>query len=219
MNPAMTSGSANLTVKQRRAAKREEKLAKLRRQQQRSRRNRRIAAISIPVAVLAVVAAIVLPAILIPKPPSYEAGGSGAVVEGVSTFENVSTHVETPVSYPETPPAGGDHSPTWLNCGVYTEPVPDENAVHSLEHGAIWVTYDPSLGADQLGVLRSQLPATHVILSPYDELAAPIVLSGWNVQLEIESADDPRIEEFIEEYWQAENAPEPGASCTGGVDG
>jgi hypothetical protein len=58
-----------------------------------------------------------------------------------------------------------------------------------------------------------------VILSPYDELTVPIVLSGWNVQLELESADDSRIQEFIEEYWQAENAPEPGASCTGGLDG
>ena len=219
MNASPTSGSMNLTVKQRRAAKREEKLAKFRRQQQRSRRNRRIAAISIPVAVLAVVAAIVLPAILNPKPPSYEAGGSGAVIEGVSTFENAATHVETPVTYSETPPAGGDHSPTWLNCGVYNQPVPEENAVHSLEHGAIWATYDPTLDAGQLGVLRSKLPTTHVILSPYDELTVPIVLSGWNVQLELESADDSRIQEFIEEYWQAENAPEPGASCNGGVDG
>jgi hypothetical protein len=219
MNRATTPGGLNLTVKQRRVAKREEKLAKLRRQQNERRRNRRIIAISIPVGVLALVAAIVVPAVLIPKPPSYEPGGSGAVIEGVSTFENASTHVETPVSYPETPPAGGDHSPTWLNCGVYTEPVPNENAVHALEHGAIWVTYDPSLDEGQLGVLRSKLPPEHVILSPFDGLPAPIVLSGWNVQLELESADDSRVQEFIEEYWQAENAPEPGASCVGGVDG
>lgn len=219
MKPAPALQSTNLTVKQRRAAKREEKLATFRRQQKRSRRNRRITAISIPVAVLAITGAIVLSVILIPKPPSYTAGGSGVVIEGVSTFENVSTHVQAPVTYTETPPAGGSHSPTWLNCGTYTQPVPEENAVHSLEHGAIWVTFDPSLDASQLGALRSRLPTTQVILSPYDGLPAPIVLSGWNVQLELGSADDSRIATFFEEYWNGENAPEPGASCTGGVDG
>lgn len=219
MNPASSSGSTPLTIKQRRAAKREEKLAKFRLQQKLRKRNRRIAAISIPVVVLVAIGAIVLSVAMNPKPPSYTAGSSGAVVDGVETFTNVSTHVETPVDYTETPPVGGNHSPTWLNCGIYTELVPDENAVHSLEHGAIWVTYDPALDAGQLGTLRSQLPTSHVILSPYDGLPAPIVLSGWNVQLTLESADDSRIGTFFEEYWQGENAPEPGASCTGGVSG
>ncbi|GHF12673.1 DUF3105 domain-containing protein [Pseudolysinimonas yzui] len=219
MSPASNPRTSELTVKQRRAVKRAEKLAKFRRQQKQRRRNRRIAAISIPVAVLVAVGAIILSIVLTPRQATYTAGGSGVAVEGVEEFTNAATHVETPVTYTQSPPAGGDHSPVWLNCGTYTQPVPDENAVHSLEHGAIWVTYDPSLEASQLGTLRSQLPTTHVILSPYDGLSDPIVLSGWNVQLGVESADDSRIEQFMEEYWQAENAPEPGATCTGGVDG
>lgn len=219
MNAAQSSSSTPLTVKQRRAAKRLEKLAKFRREQIQRRRNRRIVAISIPVAVLVAVGAIVLSVVLNPKPPSYTAGSSGAVIDGVEKFTNVATHVEEPVTYTETPPTGGNHSPTWLDCGIYPQPVPDENAVHSLEHGAIWVTYDSSLDASQLGTIRSQLPTTHVILSPYEGLSTPIVLSGWNVQLKLDSADDPRIRTFIEEYWQGENAPEPGASCTGGVSG
>lgn len=219
MKPTTASRSTNLTIKQRRAAKREEKLAKFHRQQKRSQRNRRIAAISIPVAVVAIAAAIVLSVILIPKPPSYTAGGSGAAIEGVEKVDNTSAHVETPVAYAQTPPAGGSHSPVWLNCGIYTQAVPNENAVHSLEHGAIWVTYDPSLAASQLDALRSKFPRTQVILSPYDGLPAPIVLSGWNVQLAVESADDSRIATFFEEYWNGQNAPEPGASCTGGISG
>jgi hypothetical protein len=217
MNPAPSPQRTNLTIKQRRAAKREEKLAKFRRQQQVRRRNRRIVAISIPVAVLLSVSAIVLSVVMFPKPPSFTAGSSGAVIDGVGKFTNAFTHVEIPVTYPETPPTGGDHNPTWLNCGVYDQPVPAENAVHSLEHGALWVTYDPSLDAGELGTLRSKLPSSHVILSPYSDLPAPIVLSGWNVQLMLESADDPRIAPFFEEYWQGDNAPEAGASCTGGV--
>lgn len=219
MNPVPSSRTSPLTVKERRAAKREAKLAKFRREQMQRRRNRRIVAISIPAAVLVSVAAIVLSVVLNPKPPSYTAGSSGAVIDGAEKFTNVATHVETPVTYPETPPAGGNHSATLLNCGIYSQLVPAENAVHSLEHGAIWVTYDSSLDASQLGTLRSQLPTTHVILSPYDGLSAPIVLSGWNVQLKLESADDSRIGTFFEEYWQGDNAPEPGAPCTGGVSG
>lgn len=169
--------------------------------------------------VVAITTAIVLSVILIPKPPSYAVGGSGAAIEGVEKIDNTSTPVETPVAYAQTPPAGGSHSPAWLNCGIYNQAVPNENAVHSLEHGAIRVTYDPSVAARQLDKLRSKFPRTQVILSPYDGLRAPIVLSGWNVQLGVENADDSRTASFFEEYWNGENAPEPGASCIGGISG
>ena len=41
----------------------------------------------------------------------------------------------TRTAYPQSPPVGGPHSDRWLACGVYTKPVPKENAVHSIEHG------------------------------------------------------------------------------------
>jgi len=210
--------TGKLTIKQQRAAERERKLAEFRKQEARRKRNRRIAIVSTIVGVVAVVALLVVSFVLIPQPASYTAGGSGAEVEGVETFENTSAHVPGTVDYPQTPPAGGEHNPAWLNCGVYTEPVPNENAVHSLEHGALWVTYDPSLSSGDLDTLKSKLPSTYVILSPFEGLPSPIVLSGWNVQLQVEQADDPRIAEFFEEYWRSDLVPEPGALCTGGVD-
>jgi hypothetical protein len=134
-------------------------------------------------------------------------------------FQNPTGHTTGPVTYPQTPPAGGEHNPTWLNCGIYGEPVPNVYAVHSLEHGAVWVTYDPQLSADELATLREHLPSSYVILSPYVGLPSPIVLSAWNVQLGVESPDDPRLPRFFEEYWRSQNVPEPGALCTGGNDG
>lgn len=209
-----------LTVKQQRAAERERKLEEFKKREARMKRNRRIAIWASVAAGVAIIALIVTSVVLTPQAPSYTAGGEGAEVEGVETFENASEHVEGVVDYEQTPPAGGQHNPAWLNCGVYEEPVPNENAVHSLEHGAIWVTYDPEALSDgELETLRSQLPSTYVILSPFEGLPTPIVLSGWNVQLQVEEADDPRIAEFLEEYWQSQNVPEPGAFCTGGVDG
>jgi hypothetical protein len=157
--------------------------------------------------------------LFIPRKGSYTSGGSGDVIEGVQRYQNPTGHTESPVTYPQTPPAGGQHHPTWLNCGTYAEFVPNVYAVHSLEHGAVWVTYDPKLSADALAALREHLPSTYVILSPYVGLPAPIVLSAWNVQLYVDTPDDPRIPRFFEEYWRNQNVPEPGALCTGGSDG
>lgn len=208
----------DLTVKQQRAAQRASKLESFRQQQKRSARNRKIGLLVGIIGVVAIAALVIASVMLTPRPPRYTAGGEGETIEGTETFSNAANHVEGPVTYMQTPPAGGDHSPAWLNCGVYSEPVPNENAVHSLEHGAIWVTYDPELDPDDLRALRSKLPSTYVVLSPVKDLPAPIVLSGWNAQLQLDSATDERIGAFFEEYWKGGTAPEPGAPCTGGLD-
>ena len=216
--PIPPSAKKAASVKQQRADARAKKLEEHRLREARARRNRRIGIGAAIAGGVAVVALIVTTVVLTPQTASYSAGGDGTEVDGVQTFDNTSTHVEGVVDYPQTPPAGGPHNPAWLNCGVYTEPVPAENAVHSLEHGALWVTYDPSISDADIESLRAVLPSTYVILSPFDDLPAPIVLSGWNSQLQVDDADDPRIATFIEEYWQSQNVPEPGALCTGAVD-
>ena len=63
-------------------------------------------------------------------------------------------HVTGPVDYTITPPVGGPHNAVWMNAGVYTKPVPTERAVHNLEHGAVWITYDPDLAASKVAKLR-----------------------------------------------------------------
>ena len=220
MTPSPPAGvpGPNLTVKQQRAASRAKKLDEYRRQQQRAVRNRRIGIVAGIVGAVAVVALVVVSVVVTPRPASYSAGGEGKSIAGVSTFTNTAGHVETPVTYAQTPPAGGEHHPMWLNCGVYDRAVPNENAVHALEHGAIWVTYEPSLSDDELKTLTSTLPSTYVVLSPYEGLPSPIVLSGWNVQLRVDKASDPRIPQFFEENWKSLTVPEPGALCTGALD-
>lgn len=221
-NTASKSGNPakQMTIKEQRAEQRAAKVEAFKREQAKKRRNKRIGIGAAIVGGVAIVALLVTSIVLtIPKNASYEAGGSGAEIEGVETFQNTNNHVETTVNYPQTPPAGGDHAPAWLNCAVYTEPQQNENAVHSLEHGAIWVTYDPSISAEELDLLKEKLPSTYVILSPFEGLPAPIVLSGWDVQLQVDEASDERIGEFFEEYWKSENVPEPGAACTGAIDG
>jgi hypothetical protein len=129
-----------------------------------------------------------------------------------------SAHVDGPVEYPETPPVGGDHAAAWQNCGTYSEPVADENGVHSLEHGTVWITYPPDLAADEISALEARASGeTHVLVTPYPGLDSPIVLSAWGRQLRVDSADDERIDEFVRAFQQGPQTPELGATCSGAI--
>jgi hypothetical protein len=134
----------------------------------------------------------------------------------VKTYQDLpTTHVDEPVSYDQSPPVGGPHDEQWLACGVYDVPLRNENAVHDLEHGSVWITYEPGLDAADLQTLADALPADG-IMSPYPGLSAPVVVTVWGAQLELDGADDPRLSQFIDTYAD-ETAPEPFASCEGGL--
>lgn len=139
--------------------------------------------------------------------------------EGVQSFWVLNQyHTEEPVSYSQIPPVGGPHDPLLQDCGFYDMPVRDENAVHSLEHGAVWITYSPDLPIDQVEVLRALAnDHTHVLVSPYPGLPAPVVASAWGEQLWLEGAYDPRLEQFVGAFEQGPQTPEPSAPCSGGI--
>ncbi|GAC1393658.1 MAG: hypothetical protein NVS4B11_16740 [Ktedonobacteraceae bacterium] len=140
-------------------------------------------------------------------------------LQGIVTYSNLSrNHVNTKVTYPQNPPVGGAHSPVWQNCGIYSQPIANENGVHSLEHGAVWITYQPSLDAASVEQLRGLVRGhDHGLLSPYPGLPAPVVISAWGVQLQVKSASDPRLASFVSKYEQGSQTPEPGAPCSGGL--
>ena len=93
----------------------------------------------------------------------------------------------------------------------------DENAVHDLEHGTVWITYDPALAEDDVAALAAVLPDDG-ILSPYPDLPATVVVTVWGAQLRLTGPDDPRLPLFLEEYGDGSTAPEAFASCEGGTD-
>jgi uncharacterized protein DUF3105 len=126
-------------------------------------------------------------------------------------------HTEGDVVYEQTPPAGGKHDYIWQNCGFYSKPVRNENAVHSLEHGAVWITYRPGLPAEQMNKLRELASSnTYVLVSPFPDLPSPVVASAWGKQLRLDSATDPRLKQFVSVFRQGPQAPEPEAPCTDG---
>lgn len=125
-------------------------------------------------------------------------------------------HVEGDIDY-EGHPAGGEHSAVWLNCGFYPEPVPEENAVHSLEHGAVWITYPADAPQATVDELSPHADRLKVIVSPVEGQTIPVLMTAWGNQLEVENADDPRIDQFITAFVSGGDAPEPGGACTGGL--
>jgi len=139
--------------------------------------------------------------------------------EGVVDFGEFSQeHVGTNVDYEQTPPVGGPHLPVWQTCDFYDTPVPNERGVHSLEHGAVWITFDPELTADEVSIIESFADGeAEVLASPFEGLPSPVVASAWGVQLQLDSASDPRLGEFVDFYENGPQTPELNTPCAGGV--
>ncbi|GEB13333.1 DUF3105 domain-containing protein [Pimelobacter simplex] len=173
-------------------------------------------------AVLVVGAAVLVPVLLTrdDDAPAASAGGDDDLSSVRSydglTFRHLAAGAEH--DYPQSPPVGGDHAPVWIECGAYDEPLPEVNAVHDLEHGTTWITYRPD-DVDAAGVraLTEALP-DNGLLSPYPDQDAPVVVTVWGRQLALKGPDDPRLPLFVQEYGAGDTAPEPFASCNGGVD-
>ncbi|MER6563947.1 DUF3105 domain-containing protein [Streptomyces sp. NPDC001027] len=129
-------------------------------------------------------------------------------------------HVASAVTYPMQPPVGGDHHQAWMTCDgtVYTQAIANENAVHSLEHGAVWVTYNDRAAEADVKALAARVDRTpYTLMSPVRTQAGTITLSAWGRQLTVEKASDARVEQFLLKYVQGAQTPEPGAACTGGL--
>jgi len=139
-------------------------------------------------------------------------------IEGVvvADGELSRNHVEGTVDYPSTPPPGGDHNGTPQTCQVYTEEIAPEHAVHSLEHGAVWVTYNDSASEDDIATLTREVEGDQYrLMSPLPEQKSPITLTAWGRTLDVDSADDERVEQFLNAYTNGPQTPEKGAACVG----
>lgn len=161
--------------------------------------------------VLALIAGAVVAAVILDSPATAD-------LSAVREYDHAALeHSGAPVDYEQTPPVGGPHHPAWWNCGVYPDEIPREHAVHSLEHGAVWLTYQPDLPADQLSTLEELGGQEFMLVSPLAAQESPVVATAWDHQLALDSADEQTLQAFVREYKQGPQTPEPGAACTGGT--
>lgn len=141
-------------------------------------------------------------------------------IQGLTRVAGVSRDHDNNVQFDglDKPPPGGVHFDRWQNCGVYQEPIETGHAIHSLEHGAVWITYAPDLPPEQISQLQDRVAnQSFLLLSPFPGQSSPVVLTAWSVQLELESTNDARFDEFIQRFRLGPTTPELGASCEGGV--
>ncbi len=149
-------------------------------------------------------------------------------IEGVVVQQDDPSHTHTtaPQTYPQTPPVGGPHWPPqaegvlgWLRCGVYDAPVPDEFAVHSEEHGAVWLTYRPGAAAADVAAVAAlaRIRPDYVLVSPYPDQPQPFMASTWGAQLGVDDAADPRLAAFVRAYAGGGQGSEKGADCAQGT--
>lgn len=151
------------------------------------------------------------------KPAPTASETPSASIAGVQTFTGLSRkHLgkgEYGITYPQSPPVGGAHSPVWLKCGVYSVELPKVNVVHSLEHGGVWITYPPAAPKATVDQLDQYSGANHefVMVSPYAGQDSPVEVTAWGAQLKLTLPTDPRLLQFIQAY--AGNGPEKGLTC------
>lgn len=143
-------------------------------------------------------------------------------IEGLAEY-NISDwkHVTTEVDYPQSPPVGGDHHPNWVACNgeIYDEELDEERAVHGLEHGAVWITYkEGEVSQEDIESLEKKVK-NYTFMSPYSNQSSPVVLTAWGYQLELDDANDPRVDYFIDKFRQGPQTPEPGATCNSNTFG
>lgn len=137
---------------------------------------------------------------------------------GVDNGNAVHPEDDIVVLYEQVPPVGGPHNAVWQTCGFYDEYIFNWHGVHSMEHGAVWITYDPELAQEQIDTLEDKAEQGYVLVSPYPGLDAPVVASVWGKQMTFDGADDEKLDAFIKQYrLNPENTPELGATCSGGV--
>ncbi|MGK5678968.1 DUF3105 domain-containing protein [Actinoplanes sp. URMC 104] len=127
-------------------------------------------------------------------------------------------HKQGPQQYVTSPPVGGAHNDRWQNCmgDVYDQPIANEHAVHSLEHGAVWITYKQGLPADQVAALAKKVQGQdYMLMSPYAGLDKNVSVQVWGYQLKTDDVNDSRIDEFIKDT-RLVSTLEPNAACSSG---
>lgn len=147
------------------------------------------------------------------RPPAGDRPGFAHEDKGRKHVEDGSVKYGGP-----QPPTSGDHSgpAPWQ---VYNQEVPDINIIHNLEHGGIYVSYQPGLSMDQVAKLnalfsapfsRAKFTPSKALVAPRAANDAPIIISSWNRSLKLQQFDEEKLVQYY--LRNVGKAPEGGAS-------
>jgi FtsP/CotA-like multicopper oxidase with cupredoxin domain len=101
-------------------------------------------------------------------------------------------------AYNSNPPSSGWHyakAPKW---GIYKKEIPDESALHAVEHGGIWISYT-GVTDEQIDELVSIQKTNNgaVIMSPREKNDTSIAVVSWGKVMKLDEVNTELIQEFI----------------------
>ena len=114
-------------------------------------------------------------------------------------------HVATGATHPDynsDPPTGGWHYNTPAQTGIYDKELPDEQLLHNLEHGHIWIAYRPDLDPAVVEKLAEIAKSTgsKMIMTPRAKNDKPIAIMAWEYLLKLDNFDEVQIKGFIKAH-------------------
>ena len=129
-------------------------------------------------------------------------------------------HTGAEVQYETVPPVSGEHRSNAAPCGVHGQQFEDELMVHTLEHGAVGLAYDPTLDPEDIKALEEIVGEydSHVFSVPYEGMETSISLLAWGHMIRLDELDEEVVTGFIEEFRRGGDAPEANQACPNDQD-
>lgn len=115
-------------------------------------------------------------------------------------------HVEdgTDITYETTPPTSGDHYATPADAGFYDTAIPEEQAVHNLEHGQVVIWYSPDAPQETIDAIQSVVDDEPIglVAVPYDSVpsGSEVSFSAWGASQSCADFSNDVLNQFRATY-------------------
>lgn len=145
---------------------------------------------------LAVIAAVIYGLVFWSKKLSQNKPGEAALE--MASRDHIPPGSPRP-DYNSNPPTSGNHYAQPADWGIYTEPLADEQLVHNMEHGGIWISYRDAGDTELIGQLKSIADdySLKVIMTPRPQNDSAVAVAAWGRLLKLENFDEGQIRGFI----------------------
>lgn len=129
--------------------------------------------------------------------------GEAIAIQGQDHIAVGASHLE----YNSNPPTSGWHYAQPANWGVSQTELPDEQVIHNLEHGGVWVSYTGIDDATRATLENLAKSYKKIVVEPRSKNDAPIVLASWGRLQKFQTLDEQAIRAFIDA--NSNKSPEP----------
>lgn len=127
-------------------------------------------------------------------------------VEGTQDFDVASrTHIAQGTNsqdFNTNPPSSGQHWASPAEVGYYDSPLVDEQVVHNLEHGHVWLTFKPDVAQEIKDKIKAIVEADSwkVVAASREANDSKFAYVAWGRVLKMEEFDENKVKDFIKTY-------------------